>query len=51
MEKQIKQKCIDKSNHNKGRTGSDDTVPNKEISTVGIKDSFFCDGLDDFVKE
>ena len=50
-EKQIKQQFVDKSNNNKGRTSSYNTAPNKETSTVGIKDGFFGDSLDDFVKE
>ena len=51
MEEQIRQKFIDKLNHNKGRTTLDDTGLNEETSTVGIEDDFFGDSLNDFVKE
>ena len=50
VEKKIRQRFIVELNYDKGKPHSDDTVPNKETNTFGIKDNYFGAGLDDFVQ-
>ena len=50
IKKQIKQQFIVESNHNRGITHSDDSVPNKENNTIAIEEDYLGDGMDSIVK-